>query len=643
VAKAKDLLLGLPPTDAEVRAVTADPKALPGLIDSWMAQPQFEAKMLDFFKQAFQQTQTTSLDYDEQLGRSTNAWNRQESLRFVRAAEESFARTAWDIVTRGRPFTEVLTTQSFMLNTALMSSYAFMDALPFADSGASAIAQSWLVREVPTFRYVRQRDMAYPLSEIIDPQSPRFGMWFDAQPYPDNGPNDPCKRYPLTLDPAAVPMGAQRARVFGQAMVFLGDHLYGGRPGCGAMPSQFTDADWSTWRRVTVRRPRAGERHTLFYDLDTLRQRDELVLDTPRVGFFTTPAFFANWPTNASNLARVTANQALIVALGRSFDDTNATIQVSETARPDEQHVQEGTACYNCHKTLDPMRDFFRQSYSLSYHLQLDPALTGKTGTFALDGVSVAGKGVIDLAQAMAAHPRFAAAWTQKLCRFANSASCVEDDPEFVRVAEAFRQSDFSFKVLVRELLASPLTTFLGRTKTADELGVSLGIARREHLCAALGQRLGMADACALQAQIPTRPGPGMGMTSPLLQRRNLALAVPGAGYARGAEAPLLPHDPNLFFTSAVENLCGVFAAGLVDAGSPPRYTSARADEAMADFVATLMGVPASGDDPLHGELRSILKAHHQAVLASGQGASDALRSTFVLACSSPLSVSMGL
>src|SRR5690242_6228438 len=46
VAKVKDLLVGQPPTDDEVRSVTLDPQALRGLIDLWMGTPEYRAKML---------------------------------------------------------------------------------------------------------------------------------------------------------------------------------------------------------------------------------------------------------------------------------------------------------------------------------------------------------------------------------------------------------------------------------------------------------------------------------------------------------------------------------------------------------------------------------------------------------------------
>ncbi len=121
----------------------------------------------------------------------------------------------------------------------------------------------------------------------------------------------------------------------------------------------------------------------------------------------------------------------------------------------------------------------------------------------------------------------------------------------------------------------------------------------------------------------------------------NLTTAVPTDGYARGAEEPLMPRDPTLFFTSATENLCALLAARVVDAGAASLYKSADKDAALRGFVATVMGVPPS--DPRSAGLLSILSKHDDAAIAAGAAPTDALRSTFVVACSSPLSVSMGL
>src|SRR5688572_20409038 len=435
--KVKNLLTGLPLTEVELAELVDKPRRLPELIDGWMALPQWRDRMLDFFKQAFQQTQTDINDYDEQLGRTTNPWNNQDKIKFVRSAEESFARTAFELVAQKRPFTEVLTTDRIMLNPPLMSSYAAIDAMPQNDL-LRPIQQAWWLRQkFPNLVFVHTLNpdangvpVPIPLEESINPASPNFMKWYDPNPYRGMQPRcaEPDTRMNL------------------QAFVAVADYMYGGRPGCGSTRSQFTDADWEAWRMVTVRAPRAGEERTIFWDLPRLRDpRSDLVVSTPRVGFMTTLAFFANWPTNTSNSYRVTTNQALIVALGRSFDDRGITVQVNETS-VDDMHVKPGTACFACHAQLDPMRDFFRQSFSIPYSTQIAGTGLPAMATFSVDGSApVTGSGVAAFAQATASHPRFAVAWAQKLCQFANASPCADDDPELTRVADTFRASNHDF------------------------------------------------------------------------------------------------------------------------------------------------------------------------------------------------------
>ena len=59
--KVKDLLVGQPLTADELTALLAEPTAIgglptaiAGLIDKWMAQPQWRVRMFGFFQQAFQ-------------------------------------------------------------------------------------------------------------------------------------------------------------------------------------------------------------------------------------------------------------------------------------------------------------------------------------------------------------------------------------------------------------------------------------------------------------------------------------------------------------------------------------------------------------------------------------------------------------
>ena len=108
VAKVKNILVGLPPTDDEVQRVTADPTQLATLIDGWMLQPEYVQKMKRFFELAFQQTQVTAVDfsdqaYPKQIGinnttipllvqNATFAWTKLPAAAFVLTALYFFLR-----------------------------------------------------------------------------------------------------------------------------------------------------------------------------------------------------------------------------------------------------------------------------------------------------------------------------------------------------------------------------------------------------------------------------------------------------------------------------------------------------------------------------------------------------------------------
>jgi hypothetical protein len=129
VAKVKNLLVGLPPTDAEVKAVEAHPSQLGALVDGWMRLPQYQARMLRFFELAFQQTQVTIADFADQSYPHASDINGTTAPLLVQNASESFARTVLELIAEGRPFTEAMTTTRFMMTPGLMEYYAFLDAV----------------------------------------------------------------------------------------------------------------------------------------------------------------------------------------------------------------------------------------------------------------------------------------------------------------------------------------------------------------------------------------------------------------------------------------------------------------------------------------------------------------------------------
>jgi hypothetical protein len=611
-SKVKNLLTGTGIDAREADAVAADPAALRGLIDRLMTTPEFHRKMLEFFSQAFQQTQVGFAQFAEQLGSPLPNLNPIIKRYLLRSAELSFPITALALVDEGRPFTEVLTTDRFMLNPPLMTLLSYLDNLVVDDEGnkSSFLAQKFGSR----FRFVVHYDDStqIPFEESIDPHSPHFLQFYE-----------PCPRRNGIPDCSVVAV-ASPERVDQSLLTYL-------------LGARFTDPYWNDWRMIRIRPPRPGEDPSSYFSLPSFQsgapEEQELVLNVPRVGFMTTPAFFANWPTNLSNLARVSINQTLIVGLGYSLADTNAIVPVSETGNSDAQHSQPGTTCYACHQTLDPMRNFFRRDFSVTYHRQtLGLPPEQERAQFIIDGKTTEGRGVRDLAAAMAAEPRFATAWAQKLCQYANSSSCLEDDPELIRVADAFRDSHHDFKTLVRELFSSPLVTHATPTKTFQEVGGAVTIARRDHFCAALQNRLGLFDVCNLGSTLPTL-------------QQNLSFGIPGAGYSRGASAPLLPREPDLFFSSSVEGLCAEVAARAVDPAvcveGQRCFFSREAHRAVGEVTRVVLSLPSA--DSRFADIEQILTEHYDEATGAGYTATDALRSTFVIACSSPLSSAIGL
>ena len=221
---------------------------------------------------------------------------------------------------------------------------------------------------------------------------------------------------------------------------------------------------------------------------------------------------------------------------------------------------------------------------------------------------------------------------TQKLCYFANATGCLESDAEFRRVAHDFEASNYNFPSLVKELFSSPLVTGASQTDTFNDGGVLVSIARKDQLCASLRNRLGQ-DVCALSAPLPT---------SAQNTTIKIATAIPADAFSRGSEIPITASDPTLFFRAATEMLCENVATQVVDASSGTSvFASSDAQGAMAKMVTDIMGYPPSASH--YGDALGVLKEHYSAVMGAKNTATNALRSTFVLACESPTSLSFGL
>lgn len=320
-----------------------------------------------------------------------NVWQRN--------IEESFARTAIDIVYNGRPFTEIVTTRQVAVTTALLSTLSFID---------------------------------------------NHG----------NGPFDRGNR---------------------------GFHRL--------MRNVFVDSDFNDWRIVTITQATSASQVTIFSNVNALRsvgENAEFPLMIPRVGFFNTPAFQIKWETNQDNQFRVTTNQALIGALNLSFDANDKTPHGNLSALP-TNHAAPGTACFQCHRLMDPMRETFNLSYNYFYR----KSTGGKkhTPAFAFMGHQGPANSMDSLARTIASHPDFADSWVQKLCTYANSQPCNSMDPEYLRLVNLFKKSRFNFKELVIDMFSSPIITGSEETGSNGLKANRISVARQYHFCHALNMR----------------------------------------------------------------------------------------------------------------------------------------------------------
>jgi hypothetical protein len=660
VAKVKNLMLGLPATEEEIAAVTKDPTALRGMVDAWFVRPEAQAKLGTFFNKAFQQTQISQNDFFDQLSVDSLT-----GLPVFAQAQESMSRTALKTIAEGRPFTDTVTTHTFMMTPTLMSMYLAIDQSQVDDAGKVSVSVPMPDGALSTTQafWLTHAATPIPLAETMDPASPNFMHFAVAAPFSCSVPALDATGH-VIVDAAGK--ATKKTVTYSQrkyssvTSAFLG--LFGWAPskyvndptdangppvitipadvpaeqkylyqyncaGGVAFASPNVTPQDVIWRPVTVRVAGAGEKLTPFYDLPALRQANEIVVRMPRVGYFSTPAFFANWTTNNSNQHRNTLNQALIVGIGRSINPVDKGTSTVLDNGKDGQHSDPTSPCYSCHQTMDPMRNIFRQVYTYSFHAQRDPAQVFSTASFDYLGEKSALASLDDFARALVTHPLYPIAWAQKLCYFANSSSCTEDDAEFLRVVAAFKESNFDFHTLLVELFSSSLVTGQAATKTGREIGETVSIARQDHFCAALTNRLQLATSLCV------------GITDSAT-RIAVTNNIPLDGYLRGAEAPALSTDQTPFYRGATESLCA-YAAGLTVDKPKSRYESAKKDTAITDFVSNIMGI--TSDDPNSAAVTQLLQEHYDAAIAAKASPTDALKSTFITACLSPTSVAIGL
>lgn len=656
-AKVKTLLTSLPLEDAELSALEADPAALGGLIDTWLEAPESRAILERFFMTAFQQNGGDNASFNYLMGRGAAGYG-----TFAAAGEmpksaptdqllnenfgESFARTVADLVAAGKPFNEVLTTEEFQMTTAQMAFLAYLDDEVVADDKTRTLRTT--PEDFKTFTVVKAESAAPPAAQALDPASANFGKFWQAKAADLNIPatgGANCTFGASEVITTAAPFPANKWRtgggVSGSFWVFsqmLGRSLAltkTGVSGCSASAvlgePMFTRNDFADWRTVKVRKPASGESRTVFYDLKSMRDATELVVSTERLGFATTPGFQSTWMNNEDNAARVTINQILIVALGKTFNPVAIFSDYQPNPPLDEEHVD--AECAGCHQSLDPMREFVRGSFTNFYGEQENTEMKIQAD-FVFEGMKTQGNGIRGLAGILATHPAFPYAWAQKLCYYANSAACPEG-PELDRVVGEFVNHNLDFRVLVKELFSSPLVTGRACVENADgmlDAGTATSIARRSTFCTELSNRLEVDDICAQHTNNAVASG---------LQKQVKAAisSLPDDTFSRAVVEPIVIAETSMFSRANQEAACTLI--GQNTAFFTTAFGEMTVDEATDKMVTKLMGLPAN--DPRHAEVLKVLRDHvTEAVEVEGKTEAQALQSAFVISCMSPSIAGVG-
>jgi hypothetical protein len=582
VAKAKALLHGGSLTDADLATARSGPDGLRTLVDGWVRDDAFEVAAKDLFAVALRtQLQGSVLDI-------LDGSQRFLSGKLDAAIAASPAETAWGVVARNEPLPNLATTRKFVVSTAELVILAWFETLAAERQLSHTVVLSG----------------ATPPS---DAQAAADRSWTFAPP---SG---------RTCVINTTPSGGGY-RVSSTALLPM---LFGRIP-CRDANSYNLAApvirpeDYTDFRTVQLV---PGQAVTPFYDLAALRTAQTIGVRVPRVGFFSTLGFRINWRTNADNDFRVTTHQALIGALGAGLAAGDATEATSD-AGLDAAHTSASTDCYACHRLIDPMRLYFSTAMTTAQFpresgLSLQPS-------FAFLGVQSEAEGLDGFAETLAEHPRFATAWTQHVCAWANGTACDEGDPEFQRIATVFRERGYQFRTLVAEVMSSPLTTGLAPTQQDEERPFGVAIARQQTFCHLLEQRLAT-DVCASSGV-----------------KAALGL-IPADSFIRGAAPPLITVDPNLFQFAAAEAFCRNVATlnAIVSTSSSALFPADDSALTLSRIVEKLMGLPPS--HPRHRAAVAALFGHYAAARDAGATALTALQSAFVMGCVSPDVLGVGL
>lgn len=600
IRKAKMLIEGSAVTEEELKAVQRNPKAIDDLIREWQQEPGYLEKMRWFLEENLQFSR--EIGPDEYVGqlRGTNKANPPTKFvnpKIYQNGQESAIRTIMDLIVRpDRPFTNIATQTEWMMTPALMSLFLAFDHPNDPDLLDFRIGVD-----------LSDAEKRYSLAKKIETK--RF--YFPP---------------PAGLDGFKSQNGSIVKLMRNKEIAFIWGALnqYSHQTR-NKSHSLFKDSDYTTWKKVKIAKATRNNPRQDFWDLPALRRADTIYVSSERVGFFSHPNFFGRWETNDDNQFRVTINQALITALNLSFAPDDLSITLNEEVLSAE-HAAPGTDCYACHRLVDPMRNYFRNLYDDTHGKPRDAAskkAIAEVASFSFGGETETGNDLMDLGRVIASHPAFAPAWVQKLCFYSNSQNCVETDEEFIRVAQAFKDSNYSFNDLIATFFSSELFLKDVEEKSAIAQPAFASISRNQHICQQLSRRM---SKFAGNKQNPCNDSKNGAST--------IADNIPADDWTRGALEPAMPTRPNMFGYTTMENLCRNVA---LNKYGTPAMPAKPIGSYLDDYLLPhIVGLPKS--DPRHGDVRKVLIDHFRdAKSKQGIDSKAAIVSVFTLACSSPL------
>ena len=600
IRKAKMLIEGSAVTDAELRSFKQDKDNIRGMIQQWQQKPGYQEKMRWFLEENLQFARSIGQGaYTGQLrgNSAANPPTKYINPKIYENGHESAIRTIMQlIVNADKPFTNIATQTEWMLTPALMSLLLAFDYPNKASELDFKIGVD-----------LTDAEKRYSMARKIETRRFYFPPPPGADAFTTHGGNKTrlVNRKEIAFVWGALNQFSDQTR----------DRSH----------QVFKDSDYTTWKKVKIVKASSANPRQKFWDLPTLRNTNTLYLESERVGFFTHPNFFNRWETNDDNQWRVTINQALITALNKSFAPDDLSISLNDELLSAD-HAAPGTDCYACHRLVDPMRNYFRNLYDDEFGKPRDAAARREmreTASFSFVGETETGENLIDLGRALASHPAFAPGWVQKLCYYSNSQACIESDEEFIRVAEAFRDSNHNFNQLILEFFSSDLFLKDVEEKSDKAQPAFASITRQQHICQKLSRR--MTDFSGSRQR-------------PCDSARNavsvLAENIPADDWTRGALAPAMPTRLEMFNYTTVENMCQNIALNSYNtAAFPVKAIGAFLDDY---YLPHILGIPDS--DSRRGAIRGVLVDHYRSAKAKPNvDEKAALVSVFTLGCVSPL------